>query len=74
MHGRGVSISGRGAPQPTLPQQGKHAFTEPVGLFQVRVAGEDELGHVAVALREDPAGQDLDEGREGGCGLDCGLE
>ena len=29
--------------QPALLEQGPHALTEPVGLFQVRVAGQDEL-------------------------------
>ena len=35
-------------------------------------AGEDDLGDVAVALREDPAGDDHDEGLVGRGGEDRG--
>src|SRR3954451_14891115 len=33
-------------------------------------AGEDDLGDIAVAMREDPPGDDPREGPEGGCGED----
>jgi hypothetical protein len=33
-------------------------------------AGEDDFGDEEASLREDPAGDDLDEGREGGRGED----
>jgi hypothetical protein len=33
-------------------------------------AGEDDFGDEEVSLREDPAGDDLDEGREGRRGED----
>ncbi len=32
------------APRTPAPEQGQHAFPEPVGLLQVRVPGQDELG------------------------------
>ena len=35
-------------------------------------AGEDDFGDEAMSLREDPASNDLDEGREGGSGEDRG--
>jgi hypothetical protein len=55
-------------PQAPGLQDGQHALAEPVGLFQVRVPGQDELGEAEPGVLLDPVG-DLgvaaDQGRPG---------
>ena len=58
-HGEGVDVPG-GVTEEAMESR-------PVADADV-AAGEDDLGDEAVALREDPAGDDDEEGLVGGCG------
>ena len=65
----GASLGGAGlAPEAAAFEDGQHALAEPVGLLQVRVAGEDELGDADARVLLDQV-RDLlvaaDQGRAG---------